>query len=58
VEEAADWLRLAVSSLNKWRVKGEGPRFIKLGRRVLYSVVDLETWVSSGRRQSTSEVAQ
>lgn len=55
VEEAAERLRLSVSILNKWRVSGDGPAFLKLGRRVLYSVADLDAWATAGRRNSTSE---
>lgn len=58
VEEAAKRLRLSTSTLNKWRVSGEGPAFVKLGRRVLYRAADLEAWLQDGRRHSTSEVVQ
>lgn len=58
VEEAAKRLRLSTSTLNKWRVSGEGPAFVKLDRRVLYRAADLEAWLQHGRRHSTSEVIQ
>ena len=32
--EAADYLDLSPRTLERYRVTGEGPRFIKLGRRV------------------------
>ncbi len=52
---AAELLGMSRRTLEKWRGEGSGPPFLKLGRRVLYSVADLEAWVRSRRRQSTSE---
>lgn len=50
-------LGISVSTLEKWRVAGIGPRFLKLGRLVRYSRRDLEQWLDARRVQSTSEVA-
>ena len=36
VQQAADILGLAPSTLNKWRLCGGGPEFVKLGRRITY----------------------
>lgn len=55
VKDAADALGVSVSTLNKWRVSGFGPRFTKLGRRVGYRDEDLQAFVAKGLRQSTSE---
>jgi predicted DNA-binding transcriptional regulator AlpA len=54
--EAAMTLRLSVRTLERWRVSGEGPPFAKLGRRrVGYCSDDLEAWIASRVRTSTSE---
>ena len=53
--EAAKALRLSPSTLNKLRVSGNGPRFVKLGRRVVYLGTDLAEWINSHRRDSTSQ---
>ncbi len=45
VEQAAKYLGLAVSTLNKWRCLGEGPIFIKMGRAVRYRQKDLEIYI-------------
>jgi hypothetical protein len=45
--EAAEYLNLAPSTLNKQRVYGGGPRFHKFGRRVVYALSDLEAWASA-----------
>ena len=55
VEAAATHIGLSVSTLNKLRVFGGGPVFLKLGRRVVYDLADLEHWLSSKRRVSTSD---
>jgi len=54
VTQAAEYLGLAVSTLNKWRCHGGGPIFIKMGRAVRYRVEDLETYINSASRSSTS----
>lgn len=56
VEEAARYLNVASSTLNKWRVQGEGPRFAKIGGRVRYTPPDLEAYVAASLRRSTSEM--
>lgn len=55
--QAAERLGLAVKTLRNWRVSGRGPRFIRLGRAVRYAVADLDAFIESGRRSSTSDRA-
>ena len=55
VAEAAAYVGLSVSTLNKLRVFGGGPAFLKLGRRVVYDSRDLNDWLERSRRRSTSE---
>ncbi|MCB1432564.1 MAG: helix-turn-helix domain-containing protein [Alphaproteobacteria bacterium] len=56
VEDAAKYLGLSVSTLNKRRVAGELPRFLKLTpRRVAYERSALEEYVAQCRRTSTSD---
>jgi len=54
VGQAAEYLGLAVSTLNKWRCHGGGPIFIKMGRAVRYRVEDLEAYISASKLASTS----
>lgn len=42
--EAAARLRTTTGTLANLRAKGGGPRFIKLGRKVLYPVAEVEAW--------------
>ena len=53
--EAALALRISERTLERSRVTGLGPRFVKAGRRVLYDLADLEAWITARKRSSTSE---
>jgi excisionase family DNA binding protein len=55
IPEAAQYLGLSRSYLNKLRLYGRGPVYAKLGKRVLYDRNDLEAWVAAGRRNNTSQ---
>jgi predicted DNA-binding transcriptional regulator AlpA len=55
--EAARYLGLAVSTMEKMRLRGDGPPFIRLSKRAVgYSSTDLDTYATARRRSSTSEV--
>jgi excisionase family DNA binding protein len=56
-QEAADYLRTGVRTLERWRHAGGGPTFVKIGRRVTYRIADLQTWVEAQRREHTSATA-
>ena len=54
-KEAAEYLGLAPSTLAKMRLRGDGPPYAKLGKRVVvYETCDLERWVAERKRVSTS----
>jgi hypothetical protein len=53
--EAADALRLSERTLERLRLTGNGPVYIKAGRRVLYRSSDLEAWIAAQVRSSTSD---
>lgn len=52
--EAAVYVGKAPSSLEKLRLTGSGPRYIKLGKTVVYDVADLDAWLNANKRTSTS----
>lgn len=55
--QAAEYLGFAASTLAKMRLPGDGPDFIKAGKRiVIYRRSDLDDWLAAGRRTSTSDV--
>jgi hypothetical protein len=49
---AARW-HLSPRTLERWRWTGQGPRFLKLGGRVVYRVEDLVAWETARLREST-----
>jgi excisionase family DNA binding protein len=53
--EAAQMLRISVRTLERLRVSGGGPTYIKTGRLVRYRQSDLDKWISDRERHSTSE---
>lgn len=57
VREAAEFLGLAKSTLDKLRLTDDGPIFIQLTKRkrVGYLTSDLLAYVASRRRRSTSD---
>ncbi|GGF50603.1 transcriptional regulator [Aliidongia dinghuensis] len=53
--EAARFVGLSIRTLEKHRIYGTGPRYSKLGGRVVYRVEDLQAWVDSAVKASTSD---
>lgn len=54
-QAAAQRLGLSESTLEKMRVHGRGPLFLKLGRAVRYRESDLQAWILERLVQSTSQ---
>ncbi len=52
---AAKYVGSTKSTLEKLRVFGGSPIYIKLGRKVIYRREDLDTWINTKRRSNTSE---
>lgn len=55
--ETADYVRLSKTTLERFRLTGEGPPFLKLGGAVRYRQSDLDAWLESRLTHSTSERA-
>jgi predicted DNA-binding transcriptional regulator AlpA len=54
--EAAAYLGLSESTLAKRRLQGLKPAYLSLGGRAIgYAIDDLDAWLESCRRQSTSQ---
>ena len=54
-EEAARYLGLSPRTLQRMRVTGEGPRYVKVRRRVIYDRLDLDDWAGKRKRRFTGE---
>jgi predicted DNA-binding transcriptional regulator AlpA len=53
--EAAPVLGLSVSWMAKARLRGDGPRYVKIGHAVRYPLSYLREYIRSRTRSSTSE---
>ena len=53
--KAAAELGLSTRTLDRYRVSGDGPVFLKFGGRVRYLREDLDEWARTRRRRSTSD---
>jgi hypothetical protein len=54
-QQAAALLKVSVKTLQGWRCRGGGPRFVKIGRSVRYQLADLDAFVQAAVRSSTSD---
>ena len=54
-KEAAEYCGSSSSTFEKLRLSGGGPRYVKIGRRVVYDPADLDSWLEANRRLSTSD---
>jgi predicted DNA-binding transcriptional regulator AlpA len=54
--QAAEYVGLSASTLEKFRVTGGGPTYQKAGSKiVIYHPDDLDAWIISRRHRSTSD---
>ena len=45
----AEMLGRSLRTLQRWRTKGKGPAFTKIGRKVFYELNDLQEWIDRGK---------
>lgn len=45
--DAAEYLGVKRGTMEVWRSLGKGPRYIKLGTRVVYEISDLDSFAAS-----------
>lgn len=46
-EQAAAYLGVSPLTLNSQRARGGGPQYVKLGRRVVYRIIDLDAYLAT-----------
>lgn len=56
-ERTAEKLGYSVSTLQKQRLRGDGPPFVRLGRLVRYRQSSLRAYIAANEVRSTSERA-
>jgi len=54
VKEAAKYLNLAEQTLSNYRFTCKPPNYVKLGRRVLYELSELDKFIESNRVKLSS----
>jgi predicted site-specific integrase-resolvase len=52
--QLAERLSISHRTLERWRWVGQGPKFLKLGGRIAYRLVDVEAFEVEQLRQSTT----
>jgi len=53
VQDAANYLGLSKSLLDKMRMEGRGPRYLKVGNRVFYRANDLAAYLEAAVVETT-----
>jgi len=48
-DELGQQLQRSIRTLETWRRTGNGPPFIKMGKRVFYHPQDVEAWINKNR---------
>jgi excisionase family DNA binding protein len=52
--EAAELMSLSERTLERWRVAGDGPKFVRLGRSIRYRLTEIEAHIAACSVSSTS----
>ena len=57
-QEAADCLSFKRETLNQWRIRKQGPPYVKFGKAVRYRREDLDAWVEERLTDSSAGTRQ
>lgn len=57
-KQAAKYLGFSEGWMAKMRMRGGGPKYIRLGRKCRYTRTDLDAWIHAHRVSHTSEESQ
>ena len=57
-KSALEWTHHPKRTLEKWRVEGRGPNFIRCERSVRYRVGDIRRWLAGNTRGETRPVSK
>lgn len=53
--ELAVRVRVSEQTIRLWRMRGTGPKYLKLGRKILYRESDILAWEEVSTRRSTKQ---
>jgi excisionase family DNA binding protein len=54
IDEAAEFIGVSRQTMDRWRMEASGPAVHRVGRRVLYSLVDLRAYMESHRERAVN----
>jgi predicted DNA-binding transcriptional regulator AlpA len=54
-DECAELMKLSVRTVERLRITGAGPKFLRIRHSVRYRPADVEAWLASRTVRSTSE---
>ena len=52
IKEAADFIGVSRQTLDLWRMNAQGPAVHRVGKRVLYSITDLHSFMADQRKEA------
>jgi excisionase family DNA binding protein len=58
IEDLSRYLSVPVATIYDWRVDGKGPRAIKIGRYVKFTLSDVKAWLSEQREPTPGHASQ
>jgi predicted DNA-binding transcriptional regulator AlpA len=44
--QVSEKLQVSLACLRRWRLRGEGPQYLKVGPLVRYRTEDIESWIA------------
>jgi excisionase family DNA binding protein len=53
--EAAEYLRVHVATLRRWRAEGTGPPWLRAGRSLRYRRADVDDWLRQQRAEQEND---
>lgn len=56
--QLCDLLGIGQKAVEKWRLHGKGPRYIKVGKLVRYEESDVLAWLEEQKRSNTTQKAR
>jgi predicted DNA-binding transcriptional regulator AlpA len=57
-KQLAERWNISVKAIQRWRVVGQGPRWVKLGAAVRYPLAEIERYEDQAIRANTSQTAK
>lgn len=52
--ETANYLGVRADTVAYWRMRGNGPPFLRIGGRINYRIDDLDAWIAANSERSSA----